>query len=553
VKKCDTIVTGMFNKRKTIIATLVGVGFFHFAYADTSLPKPSQSTIELPTLPKVQRPANIPTPVETPTIKPHTNSSAAFNYSTINHVLWPIVDHYTAFPNIPTWYANSNKSPLPTPHHTHFLTKLLTLRDVIWIALRNNPDVKNDEVTRITDKFALSVARYNFEPHFTDDFTLTKNLRANHDAQVATTGAVSLNNPFGGSISTSYNNSTKAYFDHRNTYTTTVKQSLMKGGWLGSWYTYLDAINTAETARLTFKSSIEGVITTVIGDYTSLVSAYNNLSLDKQNFKETVEQLKQDELKYKTGRISHSDLLQEQATYQTDKLNVVTEEDTVQTSYQSFLTELGLVPSSKIRIDQKIDTRGFQEPGLDICVNTALKYNTDYINAKLTVENNKRALTTAINGLMPTLDLTGTFGYGNGQTTTQSLVVNFSVPIDDMTARQGKLQAKITLEKSKISLVAERQSVISNVTTQWKSVQADIRQIKISESQVELQKRVVQDNYLLLQYGRTTMFQYLQERTTLLQNEQSLISNKITYMTDVATLDKTMGITLKRWNIKLRY
>lgn len=545
----------MLNFKKTTFLVFACSMLFPLAHAAPALSQTQKTDNKLPKLPTVPRLRAFPAPKFTDT-KPHLNQSARFNYNTINNVLWPIVDRYTAFPAIPKWYANTAQPPLPIPKHTRFLGKLLTLRDAIWIALRNNPDVKNDEVQRILDKFALAVARYNFEPHFTDNVQVTKNLRkgqTNSTGSVETTGSVSINNPFGGSITTSYTNDSKAYFDHRNTYTTTVKQSLMNGGWLTSWNTYLDAINTEKSARLTFKSNIMTIVTGVITDYTSLVSAYNTLMIQKRNFKTTKEQLNQDQLKFRLGRISRSELLQEQATYQTNKLSIVTDENSVQQSYQTFLTELGLVPTARIRIDQKIDISGFRVPDLATCINTALRYNTTYIDDKYTIEDDKRALTNAINGLMPTVDLTGTFGYGNGTSTSQQLVLNLSVPIDDMDARQTELQAKIALEKDKIALAAERQSIVSQVTSQWKTVQADLSQISLAEDQIKLQDQVVQDSHLSLQYGRSSMFDYLQERDTLLQNQVSLVGNKITYITDVASLDQLMGVTLRRWNIKLRY
>lgn len=495
---------------------------------------------------------NLPPPLVTHTIPLHQHKTASFNYNTINNVLWPIVNHYTAFPDIPEWYANSDRAPLPMPTHTHFLAQKLTLRDAIWVTLRNSPDVKNDEAQRISDKFALAVARWNFEPQFNDNFQFTRDF-VSRQATVKTTGGVTLNTPFATKISTGFENDTKSYFDHRNTYNTTITQPLMNGGWLVPWHNYLDAVNTEKQAELTFKSDIMNTVSQVIQSYTQLVSAYNSLALERANLKTTEEEMKQDALKLKVGRMSRSNFLQESVTLQTNKLGVVTNENAVQVAYQTFLTTLGLVPTAHLRVDKHIDIKGFSEPDLQTCIRLALRYNVNYLGDKLAIQNAKRALSDAINGLMPTLTATGTFGFGNGQKTSQSLGVTFSVPIDDMAARQTELDAKIALEQAKIALTSERQTVVSNVTSQWKTIQSDWQQIQIGIAQVALQEHVVKNDRLLLRYGRTTMFDYLQDRNTLLSQQQGLVTNKIAYITDVATLDTTMGILLKRWNIKLRY
>lgn len=522
----------MFNKAKKLFLSLSAMPFWGMAFAHTP---------------------PLPVPVETKLVAPHTHAVANFNDHTINHVLWPIVTKYTAFPDIPEWYANSEQAPLPLPAHTKFLGNLLTLRDAIWIALRNNPDVKNSEVQRIEDKFALEVAQHAFVPQFTDQLTYSRNMTAHHDVQLNTTGQVELNTPFATNITSNFTNTTKSYFDHRNTYETTITQPLMNGGWLTPWYAYLDSVATEQIAKLTFRSNIMTTVTSVISAYTALVQSYNSLDLNKAQYRQTIKQINQDKLRLKVGRMSRSDFTQEAAQLATDKLGVVQAENSLQTTYQAFLVQLGLVSTVHLQVDRKIDTKGFGFPNLETCIKVALKHNTTYLTDKLNIGNAKRDLITAINGLMPTLTATADFTYGNGQKTVPTVGFTFSVPIDDISARSTELSAKVSLEQAKIALASTRQTIISDVTSDWQTVQSNLQQIKIAEQQIKLQQQVVNDDYLSLQYGRTSMFQYLEDRTTLLTNQQNLVNTKIAYITSVATLDQEMGVTLKRWNIKLRY
>lgn len=495
----------------------------------------------------------LPIPTESKIIPPHTNSVATFNDHTINHVLWPIVTKYTAFPDIPAWYANKEQAPLPLPTTTHFLGHLLTLRDAIWIALRNNPDVKNYEVQRIEDKFALEVAQHQFVPQFSDNFTYSRNMTAHHDVSVDTTGQVSLTTPFSTNITSSFNNTTKSYFDHRNTYDTTITQPLLNGGWLIPWYGYLDAVATEQQAKLTFKLNIMTTVSSVISAYDSLVQAINSLELNKEQFKQTQTQIEQDRLKMKLGRMSRSDFTQEAAQLETDRLSVVQSENSLETTYQALLVQLGLVSTVHLRIQKKIDLKGFDVPGLQTCIKVALKYNVQYLADKLAIGNAKRGVITAINGLLPTFNATADFTYGNGQKTVPTVGFNFSVPIDDIQARSTLLSSRVTLEQAKITLASDRQTIISTVTSDWETVESNLAQIRIAREQVKLQEQVVRDDYLSLQYGRVTMFQYLTDRTTLLSQQQSLVSTEIGYIASVAQIDQDMGVTLRRWNIKLRY
>ena len=378
-------------------------------------------------------------------------------------------------------------------------------------------------------------------------------MTAHHDVSLSTTGQVELNTPFATDIQSGFTNTTKSYFDHRNTYTTSITQPLLNGGWLTPWYTYLNSVTTAQLAKLNFRSAIIGTVTQVIAAYTALVQSYNSLALNKRQYQQAKKQLNQDKLQLKVGVLSRSAFTQEAAQLATDKLSVVQAENSLQTTYQSFLTELGLVSTVHLRVDGKINTKGFGFPSLKTCIQVALKHNTTYLADKLNIGNAKRNLITAINELLPTLTATANFTYGNGQKTIPTVGFQFSVPIDDISARANKLSAKVDLEQAKITMASDRQSIISQVTSDWQTVKSTLAQIKISEEQVRLQEQVVKDDYLSLKYGRTTMFQYLEDRTTLLTNQQDLVNTKISYITSVTTLDQEMGVTLKRWNIKLRY
>ena len=510
----------------------------------------SMSLVQAVMAAPVQLPA-LPVPSDSNAIVPHRHD-APFTDQTINHVLWPIATKFTAFPDIPTWYANAERSPFPLPDHEHYLKKRLTMRDVIWIALRNNPTVKNAEVQRIENKFALQVAQHVFVPQFTDNFSWSRNMETHIDT-LSTTGGISLTTPFATTLSSNFTNTTKAYFDHRNTYTATINQPLLNGGWLTPWYTYLDAVAAEQQAKLAFRSTIIGVVSNVITDYTGLISAYNQLALDQQQYQQTLEEQRQNKIQLKYGRISLSSYTQEAATLATNKLGVVQDQDSLQQAYQTLLTDLGLVTTTPLMISKQINISGFDFPDIKTCIRVALRHNTTYLADKLTIGNDKRALITAINQLLPTFNTTAGFTYGNGQKTIPTVGFTASVPIDDIAARQSELDAKIQLEKDKIALAVERQSIISTIISDWKTIKSNLTEIAIGQKQIALQRQVVKDDKLSIKYGRMTMFQYQQDRATLLTYQQELVNDKISYINSVATLDQSMGITLQRWNIKLRY
>ncbi|PHQ78690.1 MAG: hypothetical protein COB66_08375 [Coxiella sp. (in: Bacteria)] len=496
----------------------------------------------------------LPVPADTTSsaISIHQPHVSSFTQHTIDHVLWPLLEKNTAFSNIPVWYANSATPPLPMPAHTKYPGHLLTLKDAIWLALRNNPDVKGDEVQRILDKFTFEVAKWEFHPKFTDQFKYSKDLTTNTWTRSATL-ASTLATKFGTSFSAGYTNGTEGIFDVNNQYDLGVTQPLLRGGWGIPGIAYLDAVNTAIAAKLNFKQSMMDVVKNVVTDYMTLVQAYNDFDLQEEQLQQTKKQIEQDALKVKAGQMARSDFLQEKVQFEQTSLNIVKQKNTLQTTYQDFLTELGMVSTAKIRIDKKIDIRGYDVPGKQTCINIALQHNTAYLEDKLSLANDTRALRSAKNQLWPQFDVTAGVNFAHNERADKSIGFDISVPIDQMDTRQTIMSARIALEKQKIKIQQDEQKVTSDTTTQWQTVQYDFQQIAISTRSVAMQEQTVKDNRLLLKYGRIIMFNFLQIRDELLTQQIGLVGNQIGLINDVQTLDNTMGVTLKRWNIKLRY
>ena len=57
-------------------------------------------------------------------------------------------------------------TPLPKPKDIQQKQLSLSLTESILLALRNNPEVISNKLTRVTDKFALVVAHNQFEPQY---------------------------------------------------------------------------------------------------------------------------------------------------------------------------------------------------------------------------------------------------------------------------------------------------------------------------------------------------------------------------------------------------
>lgn len=516
----------------TILSTLLLVCFtgLSFAQNEVSLPAPNGENTALPT------------PTHTGTCNVHA----------IAQVPAP---HYKR----PRYFPYPEMMPTPLDRKSP-LQKILTLKEAILLALRNNPAVINAELTRVTDKFALQLAHYAFEPQFTFNANATV---TNKQKPIFTAiSTMNLNTPIGTQISIDYINDLRG---SAGVGTLTINQPLLRGaGYAVNTVQYYNSIDQEASAKLAFKGSLITVVQQVITSYRTLVQDYNNLDIAKQNLKITMIQVNQYTLQVKAGKIAPSELLQQQANLETSRLSVIQAENSVEQDYEALLRNLGLVPMAKIDIVKKIDVSNVRPPRRDIAIQLAIDNNISYQQALLAIRQTERDIITARDNRRMALNLVATTTAGDSISLSRPLTrisansgptvsLNLNVPIDDLPAKSALASAEIALEQQKLTLQQQKEDLIRTVINSLNQIDNEWRQIVVAEKQVVYQQKTLEAAQIRQRYGKTTAFEVVQLQDQLLQQQTSLVSTKIAYLNDITSLNSDMGITLDVWNIQLRY
>ena len=153
-------------------------------------------------------------------------------------------------------------SPLPKPQETILEPKLLTLQEAIVLALRNNPAIHSSRFQRISDKWALELANYAYQPQLslTGNVIFTQGERVGYNVSPG----VTLNTRYGTQFTVSQTNNT----DNRGQQTqATVTQPLIRGSGFVNIIPWLNAQDSELTARQTFKNSAMDMVSQVITNY----------------------------------------------------------------------------------------------------------------------------------------------------------------------------------------------------------------------------------------------------------------------------------------------
>lgn len=443
-----------------------------------------------------------------------------------------------------------NEAQLPNPEALPPTARHLSLKEAIALSLRDNPNVRIAELQRIMDKFGLEVTLQNSKVQW-QPLTFSPTLQ-NHSSPTWKFGeGIGVNAVSGTSVTV---NAASGLVPGSNTATLGITQPLLKGfGFAVNDVQYQNGYDNERIARLTFKNNVITDVNTVITSYRSLVTAYNSLDINIQNLKTQEITVKHSALQVKAGVMAPSDLLQQQANLETARLGVVQQQNALRQSYFSFLTSLGLVPTANIIIDRKIAISDAHVPPLQTCINIALKNNIAYLQALLNLNITKRALITAEDARKWTLNLASNVTLGSTQGTIPSVGLSLSVPIDNISLKQGEVQAKVNIEGAKMNLVQQKETLVSSVMDQWYAIQNDWQQVKISQLGIQLETKTLNNTKLKLKYGKTTVFEENTIENNLLSEQVSLVSTEISYLNDVTTLYTTLGTTLDEWKIKLLY
>lgn len=464
-------------------------------------------------------------------------------------------------------------------HSINAPVKNLTLKDAIFLALRYNPSIQNSELSRITQKFDLREAENAFELQyaltgsamgsraksnggkeaFSQSYSMTPSVSLETDT--GTKFNLSMTNPTtGGTSATAYYNPGL---------TLSVDQPLLKGSNPNVVLASLrNAYNTELQNRINLRSGIITDIVTVINNYRSVISSEQSLKIDKQSLVRAQQTYTSTEKFIKAGQKPRMDLAQAKLSVTTARIAILGDENSLATSKQTLLLDLGLDPDMKIHIPTNVNVPDYKVPNQKHAVAEALKVSPTYQNDLLNLIQDQRALLVARDNARWSLDATASAAWGsgsgrkpnnnfrsivNGTNTAESVGLKLTVPINDISNQAGIVSARIKLEQDRISTDLERDTVRTNVINQIRNLNIGKLTLDSSIEALDLQKINLENAYKQFKAGKIDSLSVSQQQDTLTTSEQSVLTNQIAYLNDITKFRQLLQTTLKHWNIKLKY
>ncbi len=469
------------------------------------------------------------------------------------------------------WVVFAENLPLPPQ------PKKLTLHDAVWLALRYNPTVENNQIQRVVQKYNLVVARNNFELQYaltgstTNSYTRSLGSSSNSSAYVLTP-STSLNLPSGGNINVSMPNnltSPNSGGTYNPSLTVTMTQHLMRG--FGSEITLTPLANQYDAERinkLTLRQTIIATIVMVIGDYYAVIQDKENLQAQALSLKNIMHRLQENELKIKDGKSPPSDNVQDRADLAQAKLNYTSAENTLLQAKLKLLTDIGLSPDENIEVEDQLDSIDYPLPSNEDAQEKVLANDTSYQTALINRRVDMRALSVAQDDERAQLDLTvsgttgGTSGNGelagvqsltNGSNQTGSVGLSLTVPIDDVQTKANTLSAKAKIQQDDITLRAQQWQLETNTINAINNLKTLKTQLGLAKTAVDEQQKALELTEIKQKYGLSSVLDVSLQQTALTNTRLNYISTKINYLSTMLQFRQLLGETLEDWHVQVRY
>jgi hypothetical protein len=255
---------------------------------------------------------------------------------------------------------------------------------------------------------------------------------------------------------------------------------------------------------------------------------------------------------YKAGRVAFIELqrsLQEQLTSENSLI-------TAQESYTSALDDFKLLlgvptdqPLDIVAVELDVDLPRVNETE---AVELALKYRLDLQTARDQVEDARRHVENAKNGLLPDLNLSGQTTFGNRlarsttgldeRSNTYSARLDLDLPVDRVAERNVYRSRLIDVRRAQRSVELLRDAIMSDVRESLRLIQQSQLTLQIQRQAIELAQKRRENAYELLRSGKSTSTRDLVEaQNSFLTASDAFQSANATYQVNVLRFLRNSG------------
>ncbi len=228
----------------------------------------------------------------------------------------------------------------------------MTLKEAIYVGLRNNPNVKYIELNPVASQESVRAANGAFDPNLTSQVDEIKSVVPATSLLVGATasttklydwnfGVNKLSSITGGTLGVTFNNEralTNSVFAAINpsyspTLAISLSQPLLQNfGWRFATINVRIAESGQKQAQWNYEQSLQDLVQQIAGDYWNVVLSEENLEVQRAALKFNQDLVRQNSISVRVGTLAPLDLQEAQSAAATAEANVFTAEANLKTA-----------------------------------------------------------------------------------------------------------------------------------------------------------------------------------------------------------------------------
>ena len=329
-------------------------------------------------------------------------------------------------------------------------------------------------------------------------------------------------------------------------------------------------------AKITEKSNVLNLKSSIISEITSTVQAYRDLLSQKWSVDISANSLKQAkanlelaQVKIDIGRMAALDIVQYEADVASRELSLAQALNSYNTSRLTLLQLLDMDRGTCVEPSETID---FDPVKLDDETLKELVFETKpaYLSSLLAIKSSELTLLQAKRDQLWDLSLgagaTVTDPVGetdtnisetktSGQDINWNVGLTLNVPIfgpAERAVRRQLLSARSSLHVQRIQLRKQEEDILNELEQRLSNIRLLERQVELSHRSRVLADKKVEVEMVKLSKGRSSTFQLVTFQTQQFEAQQSELSARISYLNALSGLDSYLGTTMDTWNIEFK-
>jgi len=486
--------------------------------------------------------------------------------------------------------------------------KQLSLDDCIVGALKNNlslavevfnPQLADISITQAKEKFVPSLV-LGYDKQETNEPSFSW-IEAADQVQVQSWdyyGELSQEIPTGGNFQLqlyTYETETTAKFQTINPrYRSQIRfdftQPLLKNfGFKVSQREIIIARNNTAISDIQLKQTLLDTIYNVEEAYWNYVGSIENYKVMQESLKLAQDLLAKNTREVEVGMLAPIEVLSAKSEVARREADILQAESLIKRTQDQLKTILNLSSKEDIDLTKIVptDTPTFEEKdvSLEEALSMGLQKRPDLQAIRTDMKNKDLDLGYAKNQLLPELNfrtsywspgLSGTrILYEDGNPLTENIVgkvpgkssnalrdafrfkyknwtvgLTLSVPITSIVTRAQYAQARVSLKQAQVNLQNQEQQAFLEIRNAVRDVQTNYKRVQAYKVARELAEEKLAAEQKKLKVGMATNYEVLLHQRDLADAQSSELTAVIDYNLSLAALDRALGTTLEKKNIK---